>query len=213
MATVENLCQKGILLNSGSIVNKGDSQIVINYYLQSILPSSISNDDLKDRKNRTGNGKIKFTKFYVEDTLGNQLLCAKSGMDIVLVFEYECFSETVPRNVDIGFSIHSQNDTTLFVFYSSYVGCLFNSIPLQGKFKCYLSKLPLKNGIYRVGGRIVSNHEELDWPKDGLGYLDVEAGDFYQTGSIGFEGNTDFLIDGKWNLDLMNCCPDKVYEL
>ncbi|MGK7874689.1 MAG: ABC transporter ATP-binding protein [Xenococcaceae cyanobacterium] len=200
MAAVENLCQKGILLNSGQIIKKGHSKNVVNYYLQAILPSLILTSDLKQRKNRRGNGQIKFTQFYLEDASGQKIACAKSGMDIVLVFGFECPTNETPQKIDIGFSIHNQNDITLFVLYSSYVGQIFESVPSVGEFRCYLSRLPLSVGTYRVGGRIVSNYEESDWPRDGLGYLNVEPGDFYFTGSQGFQGNTDFLVSGKWEL-------------
>ncbi|NBD18847.1 MAG: ATP-binding cassette domain-containing protein [Cyanobacteria bacterium] len=200
MAAVENLCQKGILLNSGQIITKGNSQDVINYYLQSILPTLIANNNLKVQKNRRGNGKVKFTQFYVEDTYGNTVSSVKSGMDIILVFGFECSNNESPKNIDIGFSLHNKNDITLFVLYSSYVGQIFKTIPPEGEFRCFVPRLPLSAGSYRIGGRIISNYEESDWPKDGLGYLNVEVGDFYGTGSQGFSGNTDFLIDGQWKV-------------
>jgi hypothetical protein len=49
-----------------------------------------------------------------------------------------------------------------------------------------------------VGTRILVNNEEADWLLGGAGYIQVENGDFYGTGSIGFSHHymTNFM--GHW---------------
>ncbi|MDT3676188.1 ABC transporter ATP-binding protein [Microcystis wesenbergii NRERC-220] len=200
MATIENLCQKVILLNSGQIIDQGKAENVISFYLKSILPNVILKKTLKDRKDRSGNGKIRLINFYIEDNQGNTLNSIMSGMNVVFVFEYQLFSDSALNHVDVGFSLHSDNDQTLFVLYSSYLGKTFEKLPLQGLFKCVVNDFPLSEGRYKVGARVTVAGEEADWPNDGIGYLDVERGDFYGSGSIGFEGKTPFLVKGKWDL-------------
>ena len=88
----------------------------------------------------------------------------------------------------------------LFVLYSSYLGRIFETVPPAGAFRCFVPKLPLPPGRYRVGARVTVGGEEADWPRDGVGYLDVEAGDFYASGSKGFGGTALFLVSGQWEV-------------
>ncbi len=200
MGAVENLCPKVFLLDAGELIRQGKPQSIINYYLETLLPSTIEGTPLSERKDRSGNGKIRLTSFHIEDTEGNKLVAARSGMDVVFVFGFRCLDREKPKNVDIGFSISSGNDQILFVLYGSYTGQVFETVPLFGVFRCYVSRLPLSPGRYRVGARVTVGREEADFPRNGVGYLDVEAGDFYGTGSMGFDGLTPFLVTGKWEV-------------
>jgi hypothetical protein len=62
------------------------------------------------------------------------------------------------------------------------------------------ANLLLSPGRYRVGARITTGGEEADWPRNGVGYLDVESGDFFRSGSEGFRGPTPFLVNGTWDV-------------
>ncbi len=200
MAAIENLCRKAILLDAGAILLQGDPSQLINRYLREGVPSSLEGTGLADRKDRAGSGAIRLTSFHVEDPQGNRLAAARSGMDIVLVFGFRCRDEENPKKVDIGFSIGDGSNQLLFVLYSSYVRQTFESVPPTGEFRCSVQRLPLCPGRYRVGARLTIGGEEVDWPQNGIGYLEVENGDFYGTGNKGFEGSTPFLVSGKWSV-------------
>ena len=199
MAAVENLCSRAVLLDKGILLMNDHTDKIIDHYLKEMMPSSIVDTTLADRKDRSGNGAVKFTNFYLEDEKGNRLKAARSGMNLYLVFEFKCSKDTPQKNIDIGFSVHSLNEQLLLVLYSSYLNQIFEQVPYSGKFKCFIPKIPLASGRYRVGGRITVNGEEADWPAKGIGYLDIEAGDFYGTGSKGFE-QAPFLINGNWKV-------------
>jgi hypothetical protein len=42
----------------------------------------------------------------------------------------------------------------------------------------------------------VAGGEEVDWPQEPIGFIDVVAGDFYHTGSKGFDGGAPLLLGG-----------------
>ena len=67
--------------------------------------------------------------------------------------------------------------------------------------RCVLPSFPFTVGTYTVGVRIVVNNEESDWLLGGAGFIKVENGDFYGTGSSGFSKPymTNYL--GRWKVD------------
>ena len=200
MAAIQNLCSRCILLKRGCIETTGTTDDVIKYYVEHSIPDQLTGQKLGDETDRAGNGRIRLTDFRIEDRCGNTLACATSGMDVVFAFDYRVNGDGTPRRVDVGFSIASRFDQLLCVFYSSYAGRYLDPSTRHGSFRCAIKRLPLAPGRYVVGARVAVDHEEADWPRSGVGYLDVEAGDFYGTGSTGFRG-APVLIDGVWTVD------------
>jgi lipopolysaccharide transport system ATP-binding protein len=200
MAAIQNLCSRCILLHKGEVQLSDTPARAIRHYIDNVLPSEVTEKNLAKQLNRSGSGSIRLTGFHVEDTAGQPVQCAISGMDVVFVFSYEVMADIPPKKVDVGFSISSGADQLLFVLYSSYSGRYLDPSERTGSFRCRVSKLPLAAGRYIVGARVVVDHDEADWPRDGVGYLEVEFGDFFGTGSTGFSGTAPFLVEGKWTL-------------
>jgi lipopolysaccharide transport system ATP-binding protein len=200
MAAVESFCHVTMLLRAGGLCRYGSTPQVIRYYLDQELPGPQQRTPLAARTDRSGNGRVRLTGFHVEDVLGNELQTVQSGMDVVFVFDYDSPDAMPLRHVDIGFSLHSRFDQTLFVLYSSYGGQTFDDLPPLGCFKCLVRKLPLAHGQYGVGARAVVGREEADWPRNAVGYLEVEQGDYYGTGSPGFDGGAPLLVPGAWSV-------------
>ncbi|MEI8349015.1 MAG: ABC transporter ATP-binding protein [Candidatus Omnitrophota bacterium] len=198
MGAIENLCQRTILIDAGAVKRDDDTSTTIALYLENIS-TNISTVSLLERKDRSGSGIVKFSDFRIEDLLGNSLNVVHSGQDIVFIFDFASTNSANSLNVDVGFGVFSPMGQLLFVLYSSYTGEEFKELAIQGSFCCRVNKLPLIPGRYRVGARIVVGQDESDWPADGIGYFDVEAGDFYGTGSMGF-GQCPILVDGSWFL-------------
>jgi len=200
MAAIENLCTSAILLEGGRVIMQGDSHQVIHHYLERVLPSLVENVPLAQRQDRTGNGKIRLTGFRIEDAHGKKLSAVRSGMEVVFVFGYECRDGEKPQAVDIGFSLSHANEELLTVLYSSYVGQTFCPAKKSGEFRCQVPKFPLAPGRYCVGTRLLAGGEEADWLRNWAGYIEVELGDFYGSGSPGFNGPAPILMSGQWSI-------------
>ncbi|MCG6535357.1 MAG: Wzt carbohydrate-binding domain-containing protein, partial [Syntrophales bacterium LBB04] len=168
--------------------------------LHRVMADTVDRTPLLERKDRHGNGLIRFSSFHIEDTEGRKLSAARSGMDIVFVFGFHCKDSSQTKNIDVGFSLHDMDNTAISVHYSSYLGQLFSNVPENGFFRFSLKKLALSQGSYWVGARILVNGVESDWPLNGVGSLFVETGDFYATGNRGFEGKAPVLLDGRWDV-------------
>ncbi len=200
MAAIDNLCPRSVLLEQGNTMADSKTRNVIDLYLQKVLEPGTSNKPLSERADRSGDGRVRFTSFHIEDTNRKPIRRARSGSDLVLVFGFECCSANQLKNVDIGFSIHSTlTNQTLAVLYSSYLNVVFECIPKRGFFRCKLERFPFAAGRYRIGARITVNGIEADWPRDGIGVVEVEQGDFYGTGRAGFSGDVPFMLDGVWH--------------
>jgi lipopolysaccharide transport system ATP-binding protein len=199
MAAIENLCNVAVLLNGGSVVTRGDTKEVIGTYLERILPASLAANALADRKDRSGNGKVRLVSFHIEDENRVPIVAARSGATLAIVLGFKCPGQP-PANVDIGISFASGQDQMLFVLYSSYVREAFRSVPAEGEFRCVIPKLPLAPGRYTLGARVTAGNDEADWPWNGVGMIDVEGGDFFGTGHRGFEG-APILVAGEWTIE------------
>jgi homopolymeric O-antigen transport system ATP-binding protein len=196
MTAVENLCESTVLLEDGRITLKGVTQPVISSYLESVQ-RRLEGVSLLNRADRSGSGRVRLAGFHLEDVDGNRIPTARSGKDVFFALSY--IAQENARNVDVGISLHDNSDRMLTVLYSGYLNQTFDSIPRTGVFRCLITSLPLASGRYKVGARIVEDGVEADWPRDGIGFIDVDPGDFYGTGKKGFDGAAVFLIKGGWS--------------
>jgi lipopolysaccharide transport system ATP-binding protein len=198
MAAIEKLCSRALLLRQGQIKFTGESKETINYYLQDV-EVEVEKSNVAELK-RSGTGDVKIIAFSVEDSHGNSLSSVASGENIVLVFHYETLSGRPIKNLSLGFSIHSSLGETISILYSDYQGYYFSEVPQLGKIKCKIQNFPYSLGRYLIGVRVLINGVEADWPKGYVGFIDVEAGDFFGTGSVPHSAIGPVLIRGNWDI-------------
>lgn len=210
MSAIENLCSKGIVFQTGSIGFQGDTKSSIHFYLKD-LENHIKSIEPKNIR-RSGTGEINIIDFSVEDIEGNKLVSVSSGEEIVLAFHYKMTSTRKLDDVNIGLSIHNQLGETLSILYSDYTGVEFSLSHEEGKFKCLIKDFPYSNGRYYIGVRVMINSTEVDYPREFVGCLDVEAGDFYGTGSTYNNGIGPILMRGAWYLEEKPHYPVKDIE-
>lgn len=198
LSAIEKICSRAILLRAGSVDFDGATRATINHYLKDLEPN-VENVKLRD-KPRTGTGEIKLTGVSVEDLSGAVLPIVFPGEDVVFVFDYEALADKQVKNVSVGFSLHTSVGETLMILYSDYTGRVFSALPEQGKFKCRVKDFPFSAGRYYIGARVIADGVEVDWPQGFIGYIDVEAGDFYNTGNKSHSGIGPLLVRGEWEL-------------
>jgi lipopolysaccharide transport system ATP-binding protein len=203
MAAVQHLCQKAMLLSAGQLVEEGPANGVVSGYLR--RAETASRGELTSFKNRTGTRAVVFTSFHVEDEAGLPIHTAQSGQNVTLVFGFSCPGEPIEgRQVNVGFGLHLSTGERLTILYASHTGEEFTLLPATGAFRCQITRLPFNPGRYYVFPRIEVNGVEADFPRDGIGYVDVESGDFYNTGRQTIDQSySSFLISGRWRLGLV----------
>ena len=199
MGAIKYLCGSVLLLDKGKKVSVGKPESVIAHYLGS--DGKARADDhmfLESVLERSGNGRVIFSDFFLEDRRGNRIAKVLTGEDVVFVFRIKAL-DTDPGKMDLGFSLHNHFGDMLSVLYSSYQNQLFK-LDGSGYFdiRCTLSDFSFVSGRLMVKGRLLVNGEEADWPKVPLGFIDIENGDFFGTGNQGFSGSGSFLVKGQW---------------
>jgi homopolymeric O-antigen transport system ATP-binding protein len=199
MAAIQNLCTRCLCLYRGHVSFEGTATDSVAYYLR-MMQATVDSCSLRNRTDRAGNGRIRLCGHHFEDEEGGHCSALQSGKNVTFVFDYETSSGQPLKNVSVGFGVSALNGQLLFVLYSSYTAEDFASVPPSGQFRCRLPRLNLSPGRYLLGARVLVDGVEADWPNDGIGHFDVEAGDFFGTGSLGFGAKAPFLVDGNWSL-------------
>lgn len=200
MASVKALCNYGLFLESGRLKLAGTVQEVTEAYT-SANKGMIESTELALRKDRTGTGSVRLVDFFVRDMAGNVLDTILTGEDIEFCFTLKCGPEPA-RNIDFGFNFFDPEERNLGVIYSSYQKMVFEAQPNEVfMVSCVIPSFPFTIGSYKIGTRIVANNEEADWLQGGSGYITVENGDFYGTGSIGFSHSHMINFMGRWHAE------------
>jgi len=197
MAAIENLCSRCLVLNAGKLSFDAIAKESIAFYLQTSM-SSLKGRTLPQGIKRTGTKEIVFTGCAVENEKREQVEAVSSGAAVVFAFDYKINSSTPLKNVCLGFSIHGNLGETLSILYSDFSGVTFSDLPSKGTLRCCINEFPFSNGRYLIGARLMVGGVEADWPHGPISSFDVQAGDFYGTGSVPHSGLGPVLLHGVW---------------
>ena len=198
MEAISKLCEKALMVHQGKIIEQGSAREVIDYYLQTT--SDMVQVPLLERVDRTGSGRIRFTATWVEDIEGNRGAAILSGETLIIVTEYEVFSENSLRNIQVAYAVTNKSGARLTDLSNGICGENFEKISSnRGKIKCILPKLRLNAGRYMYNILIRAGLDVEDYIQN-AGYFDIESGDFYHTGKVVNPNHGFVLLDQEWSL-------------
>jgi lipopolysaccharide transport system ATP-binding protein len=198
LAAIEGLCHRCIWLEDGQVAMEGAPSETISAYLRVILDHK-GTDLASDTIDRTGSGKARITGFHLEDDEGRRMPSVQSGRPAVFVLTYTGENRDTLRNLTMRFGILDDYGRALFVHSNDYSGETLNA-PGSGQMRFRVPRFPIAQGRYKAHAQLYVNQQLADWPKEGVGIVDVVQGDFYRTGSLGWTGDAPFLIEGEWRL-------------
>ena len=200
MAAVRQLCTRGILLRNGSIYFQGSVEDTVDTYLKSSA-SICASYSIKDapRLNK-GNGDIKFVSADVVDSCGNivqakcgQPFCLRIGMQVK---DGGCLS--VSNSLAI-YDLDGRQLITLPAYVT--IGTYNLSSGLHYAY-CYIKKLPLAVGEYRMGFWVGANGECYDHI-DAVVPLSVAEDVYFTSGrtiASRLQGKV-VLVEHSWKID------------
>jgi lipopolysaccharide transport system ATP-binding protein len=197
LASVRNLCDRGMLLSQGRVRAIGEVSEVIDEYIGEVkrdLPRS-----LRERENRDGSGELRFVDARLE--LGGQLIDSPvTGEDCDIVLSYEAEAETPLPRANFGITIFTlEEHTPLLNLSSETAGAVFRNIPPRGEARCRLHNCPLPAGQYfmsiwaeRAGEMLDGVHRAFE--------MTVSGGDFYGSGQQPHPDHRTVLVPHEWSV-------------
>lgn len=178
MGAISSLCNKGILLSSGTINYEGDIKKAISLYNGYNLENRLS---VETCSRRGGSGGIEIKKVWVSN-LNNEVIHNINSTESVYLNLEAVVSEQYQNNKNVvsGFGIDTTDGRRIFTCVSSWVN---KEIYTKGSLlvvRCKLSSIPLVPENYLISASISYFGETLDYvehcesieitPRDGLSY-------------------------------------------
>lgn len=147
MASIKKLCDRGVLLENGQVSFNGGIDDTIAQYLKKNTDVTFVN--LKDRKDRKGSGRFRFTSICFLDEQNNDISEVFSGNYLKVKLHYEKDEDIKMENMIMDLSIRDDYQNSIFQFISDEMGVTFNenedkSIILE------IPKLMLRGGTYSI---------------------------------------------------------------
>lgn len=189
MASINNLCSRGLLLNDGKLLKEADIKTIISTYIN--IPSlNISASNLGTNTNRKGNGKIKFTEAFITNDLNNKSNVVSSGKDAFICLTLENTNKKIISDIAVIIAIKDYFGNRITTFHSRFSGFKIDSIKNRKKIVCRVKDLPLVKGTYvlllrnLIGASSKLNGAEVgDYLESAINFEVIE-GDFFNSGKI-----------------------------
>lgn len=197
MAAIESLCQRVIILDGGKLIFNGPTKEGISTYLDNT--SASSKITLSQRKDRTGNGKVRFTDFRILDENGDYVENILSGNTYTFELVYKNFSNQVLKNIIVCLEIIDDRENRLLFLRNDFSNDVINLNQDIGSIKCKMVNLPLAVGTYHFILYLSMNDVETLDLIFNVKYTDVIGGNFFGTGSNGLPGQCKILTDAHWS--------------
>ncbi len=199
-ATVEALCNRGIVLQRGRIAFDGTQIDALQHYAEMNAVHGVS---VRDRTDRTGNGLIRVVGFDVRNAAGNVVQSVNSGEDIAICLQFENPTEAVFPHLSVRINVRTHLGIPVFTQSNPLVGKEFGKLPAKGVFVCRIPKLPLPAATYKITFQIATNSrhgEMLDAIEDAI-ELPVESGDFFGSGKVPAIVSGTALVPAQWEME------------
>jgi len=197
MAVIESLCSRAMLLEQGRLLHIGETAAVVEEYLS--LVSTVASQDLAQRTDRQGNGRLRFTRVgFRPDDSGQLSDMAQCGRDLEFVADFT--SDGDLTNVNASVAVYAPSGQCLIVLDSDMAWMMLDPVPKQGRFSCRIRRLPLAPGQYYLNLFCTAGGEIADWVQNAASFS-VEAGDFFGSGKLPPAGHGGLLVEQEWACD------------
>lgn len=198
LATVEKLCDTGLVLDRGAVTFHGPARDAIAAYAASA--KSRPADSFAECVDRRGSGALRFIEARLLDPAGRVRPSFTSGDAAVFELHLKNTTASPARTVHVSVGVESAVGLRVATWSTTYAGGDFPSAP-AGAFavRIHLPRLALLPGSYRYYLYASVRGELADWLLP-AGSFDVEPGDFYGTGQLPGARDGTFLPEHTFEL-------------
>ncbi|MBZ9652114.1 ABC transporter ATP-binding protein [Psychroflexus montanilacus] len=182
MAAVKSLCTRGIVLENGTSTFEGTAEESVDYYLS----KDLKNDNLpiKERTDRTGNGKVKLINASLINKNGSRIESVISGEFLRVQLNVKVYEEVKSKFI-IGLAIFDSNEVLKSMIVTDEIDVDMNTYLKRGHINIDIPSFDLRGGNYYL--RVVLSEGSTNKP-DQLDNIDkaleinVLPGDLYGIG-------------------------------
>jgi lipopolysaccharide transport system ATP-binding protein len=189
MGLLQQLCERGIYLQDGTVHTDGTIAQAVDAYLQTLEQSKTA--DLSKRTDRKGQGKVRLVGADVTNSHNGSPAILKTGHPARFVFQVDALVPAMACN----FHIYDTIGQPVTSFTSKVRGPKDSSDPGNGmKFVCELDELLLMPGRYRVDVAIIGDNRMQDF---------IEAAAVFEVAD-GHVGGRPTPSDGKFSVTMLH---------
>lgn len=183
MAAVKSLCHRVILLDNGTIDYVGKTEDVISYYLKKFRNKEVEKI-ISKRKDRSGNGKLKFLEYWFENSKNQKVKLIESGASYRMAIKVKNYSGGFLNSIQVSIGIDDDQGRRITLFSNHLTNQLFSLQTDEERFlKIEIPSIPFQKGLYYFTLFASESQNILDWVIN-AGSFEVENGDFFKTGRI-----------------------------
>lgn len=194
LSSIDSLCNKAMLLDSGKLTAFGKTKDVISKYISGFKTENsflINNIPL-------ANSKFDIDDFWIENNNKMKVTEIKTGEQYSFNFRY--VSGMSIKKLDFGFTILTMIDQPLLSSYFSYSNREISLDEGEGVFTFLLPNLPLIKGDYKITIQALSKMQNvLHLSK--TSHITVKAGDYFNTGKVIKQDYSPIVLKGEWTAD------------
>ncbi len=203
MGAVDALCDRGIVLSSGSISFSGAPQDAIRQYYRDLEASS-AEPSLADRPRMAPlRPVIKQVTFHDADGEVVQSLPAGQGLTIRIAYEHDAPLESP----FFGVTLENALGTKLAWLQTRLQHGRIPDLPRHGTIACEVPSLPLVPGVYFVDVGCGTGAAQLDFVERAA-HFEVIAADYFGTGRLPTARQAAVLLKAYWD-----CAPAAAFQL
>jgi lipopolysaccharide transport system ATP-binding protein len=182
LASVENLCRSGLLLDRGRVTAMGPIRDVITAYSSTVRADS--SHSFADRPDRRGDGTLRFVDARLLGAGAVEVRALRCGASATFELRLRNATEKLLRSVHVSVGIDNAIGQRVVTWSTTYAGGDFPVLPTGDScVRIRLPRLALMPGSYRYHLFTTVGGEIADWLVPGGGF-DVEPADFYGSGQL-----------------------------
>lgn len=186
MASVRNLCTRGIVLENGCIGFVGTADEAVGKYLKSNKISNL-NETLQKNKNRIGSGKVRVQAIELYDKDYQPVQEIISGDTLIVKITINKFKRIDYSKLIVAVNIQNSYKDFILSFVSDEMGQNFETLSTQNNFYLKIPSIYLRGGPYYFRVLLSENNTEAHSFLDLVDHafqLNVLPGDLWNTGKI-----------------------------
>ena len=198
MQAITNLCNRAILLDSGKIVGQGDTNDVVEKYLEEKSIGEIAS--ISSRKDRRGNGHLKVIDTWIENDRKQKTKQVQTGARISICAKYQAVNTDGINAVKVAFALNTIQNIQVSDLSSETTG---DELGLHdsavGIIRCTIEKLPVNVGIYTYNIMVRDQNRDVIDNISEAGKFNVVEGDYFGTGKITLSDRL-IMMEHKWGI-------------